>query len=100
MVGGYITVSATGATITTSGTSASVTIPNALSGEKPRFVRIAATAAAAVRLGKSPQTAVTTDMQVQPGDSVIVHVPSGVDTVAAIQIAAAGTVTITPLENM
>lgn len=96
--GGMI-ITTTGASIATSGTSASATIPSNSAGEKPRWIRIAATAAACVRIGKSPQTAVTTDMQVQPGDSVVIAVPSGVDTIAAIQVSAAGVVQVSPLEN-
>lgn len=97
--GGFATIIATGVAITTSGTSASATIPNDSSGNKPSYVRIAATAAACVRLGSGSATAVTTDMQVQPGDSIIVNVPKGYDKVAAIQVASAGVVQVSPLEN-
>lgn len=93
------TIQATGVNIATSGTSASATIPNALSGELPRYIRIAATAAAYVRLGKTTATAVTTDALVQPGDSLILST-NGCDRVAAIQVAAAGVVQVSPLENM
>lgn len=101
MDGGYITVSSqtTGVAITTSGTSASATIPNMSSGELPRYIRVAATAPACVRLGKTTATAVTTDLQVQPGDAVILSV-NGNDKIAAIQVAAAGVVQVSPLENM
>ena len=97
--GGFVTIIATGVSITTSGTSASATIPNDSSGNKPSFIRIAATAAACVRLGSGSATAVTTDMQVQPGDAVIMQVPKGYDKVAAIQVSAAGVVQVSPLEN-
>lgn len=92
-------IAVTGVSITTSGTSASATIPNDSSGSIPRYVRIAATAAAYVRFGKTTATAVTTDMLVQPGDSQIVAVPGGCDKVAAIQDAAAGKVQVSPCEN-
>lgn len=95
-----ITVIATGVSITTSGTSASATIPNDSAGNIPRYIRVAATVAACVRLGKTSATAVTTDMQVQPGDAVILHVPSGMDKIAAIQVSAAGVVQVSPLENV
>jgi hypothetical protein len=95
-----ITVAATGVSITTGAASANATIPNALSGEKPRYIRVAATAAAYVRIGKGAQTAVTTDLLVQPGDAVVLQVPSGIDNVAAIQVSAAGVVQVSPLENM
>jgi hypothetical protein len=94
-----LSVFATGVSITTSVTSASATIPNMLSGELPRYIRVAATVAACVRLGKTSATAVTTDMQVQPGDAVILCV-NGCDKIAAIQVAAAGVVQVSPLENM
>lgn len=96
--GGMI-ITVTGVAIATSGTSASATIPNNSAGEKPRWIRIAATAAACIRMGKTTATAVTTDMQVQPGDSVVIAVPSGLDTIAAIQVTAAGVVQVSPLEN-
>lgn len=94
-----ITVSVTGVTITTSGTSASATIPNASDGNLPRYIRVNATAAACVRLGKTTATAVTTDLQVQPGESAILTV-NGMDKIAAIQVAAAGVVQVSPLENL
>lgn len=94
-----VLVTVTGATITTSGTSAGATIPNNSAGEKPRYIRVAATAAAYVRIGVGAQTAVTTDMLVQPGDAVVMAVPSGVTHIAAIQVTAAGVVQVSPLEN-
>jgi hypothetical protein len=96
---GYPLVIATGVSITTSGTSASTTLPNGADGTIPKYVRIAATAAAHVRFGKTSATAVVTDILIQPGDAQIVAVPGGTDTVAAIQNAAAGKVVVTPLEN-
>jgi len=99
MVHDFITVIATGVQIATSGTSASATIPNMSSGEAPRYVRVAATAPACVRLGKTTATAVTTDLQIQPGDAVVLAV-GGYDKIAAIQVSAAGIVQVSPLENM
>lgn len=93
-------VFATGITITTSGTSADGTVPTDSSGTLPRYVRIASTAAAHVRIGSGAQTAVTTDMLVQPGDSVILQCPSTTPHVAAIQDSAAGKVTVTPIDNL
>lgn len=100
MNGGYITVTATGVSQASGATSAGGTLPNCSSGEKPRFVRVAATAAACYRMGAGAQTAVTTDLQVQPGDAVVLQVPAGVTNFAVIQVAAAGVVQISPLENM
>ena len=92
-------VGATGLGITTGATSANGNIPNDSSGTKPKYVRIAATAAAYVRIGNGAQTAIAGDMLVQPGDSVIVRVPAGTPNVGAIQVTAAGIVNVTPLEN-
>ncbi|WP_367256513.1 hypothetical protein [Pseudomonas sp. stari2] len=96
---GAISVVVTGVSITTSGTSASTNIPLCQSGEVPRYIRIAATAPACVRLGNGTVTAVTTDLQVQPGDAVILAVHQ-LTKIAAIQVAAAGIVQVSPLENM
>lgn len=94
----FITVSVTGIAIPTTGTSASATLPLDSAGAVPRFVRISATFAACVRLGTGAQTAVTTDLQVQPGDSVIVST-NGRTHIGAIQVAAAGVVQVSPVEN-
>jgi len=101
MDGGYITVSpqTTGVAITTSGTSASATIPLDSSGNIPRYIRIAATVPACVKLGKTTATAVATDLQVQPGDAVIITT-NGNDKIAAIQVSSAGVVQVSALENM
>ena len=94
-----ISVAATGVKITTSGTSASSALPVANSGAVGFHVRIAATVAAHVRLGIGSATAVTTDLLVQPGDAVILRVPSGATHVAAIQASAAGIVVVSPVED-
>jgi hypothetical protein len=94
----YIVPSKGGAAITTSGTSARVAVPNASNGVRPRYVRIAASAAALVRTGDSSVTAVTTDTLVQPGDPVILAL-LGDTHVAAIQLSAAGTVQVQPLDE-
>lgn len=96
----FLTVAKTGAAVTTSGTSAGAALPTMLSGEAPRYIRVAATAPAYFRVGVGAQTAVTTDLLVQPADAVILHIPSGVTHFAAIQVAAAGVVQVSPLENM
>ena len=95
-----ITVTKTGITIATTAASASVAIPVAQSGEIPRYIRIAASAPACIRIGVGVQTAVTTDLQVQPGDAVVLHVPSGITQIAAVQVSGPGVVQISPLENM
>lgn len=90
-------VGATGINITTSGTSASGTIPNAADGAKPKYCYIAATAACRVRWGKGAQTAVATDLYL-PANVPLVIKTHGADTIAAIQEASAGKLTVAPLE--
>ena len=97
---GYVTITASGAVITSGAVSAQIAIPNASSGEKPRYIRVASSAAASIRLGKTTVTATTADTQVQPGDAVTMQVPLGLDVIAVIQVAAAGQVQISALENM
>ena len=95
----FLTVTATGVSITTGAASSGGALPNASSGEVPRYVRIAASAAACVRIGVGAQTAVATDLLVQPGDAVVLAVPRGVTHVAAIQLSAAGVVIVSPVED-
>jgi hypothetical protein len=95
----YITVTVTGVSITTGAASSGGALPNASSGEVPRYVRIAASVAACVRIGVGAQTAVATDLLVQPGDAVVLAVPRGCTHVAAIQLAAAGVVIVSPVED-
>ena len=95
----FITVSKTGIQIATTATSAGATLPLDSSGGVPRLIRIAATAAACIRIGAGAQTAVTTDLQVQPGDSVVLTT-NGATHIAAIQVNAAGIVQVSPLENL
>lgn len=93
-----LSVSSTGANITTSVASASVAIPNAASGQRPRFIRVHATVAATVRLGTGAVAAVATDMIVDPGTPVVLNV-AGNTHIAALQVAAPGTVNVVPLED-
>lgn len=98
--GGPVTILKTGVQQASGAASAGGTLPNMLSGEVPRYIRVSATVAACIRIGAGAQTAVVTDAQVQPGDSLILHVPSGCTNFAVIQVAAAGLVQISPMENM
>ena len=96
---GFVTVTVTGVQLASGAASSSATIPNDSSGNLPNYIRVAATAPACVRLGKTSATAVATDLQVQPGDAVIMQVPKGIDKIACIQVSAAGIVQVSPLEN-
>ena len=89
----------TGSNITTGAVSAAVTIPTNLSGLPPSYIRVSATAAAYVKIAPTGAVAVAGDIVVQPGDALIMSVPAGVTSIAALQVAAAGTVQISPLEN-
>ena len=86
----------TGVDISTSGTSATATIPNASNDAVPRFIRVASTAPAYVKLGP---TAVAGDLLVNPETPLILTVPKGTTQVSALQVSAAGLVQISPLEN-
>lgn len=97
---GAISVNAVGSTMTSGAASTSITIPNNSAGEAPRYVRVSATAAAYVKLGVSAATATANDILVQPADSFILHVPSGITKIACIQDAAAGKVNVVPLDNV
>lgn len=95
----FITVTAVGSTITTGAASTSITIPNDSAGNVPRYVRVSATAACYVKLGVSAATATANDILVQPADAVVLHIPSGITKIAAIQDSVAGKCNVVPLEN-
>lgn len=94
-----LTIQKTGVAITTSGTSAGATLPTNAAGSVAQLIRIAATANAYVRIGTGTQTAVTTDMIIQAGESVILAT-GGHTHIAAIQVAAAGVVQVSPVEGL
>lgn len=95
-----ITVVSTGSNTASGAASAGTTIPLCLSGEVPRYIRVAASVAAYFRIGGGAQTAVITDMMVQPGDAVVISVPKGVTNYACLQVGSAGVVQVSPMENM
>lgn len=92
------TVTQTGASITTSGVSASAALPNANGGALARRYIITATLAAHVRMGVGAPTAVATDLLVQPGAPVVLN-RANFTHIAAIQNASAGVVIVTPLDD-
>lgn len=93
-----ISVVKTGATIAFTGTSANVAIPTDSAGTKPKYIRVASTAACYVKIGPSGLTAAPGDLLVQPADSAVIKVHNQAF-VAAIQVSAAGTLQISPLED-
>lgn len=100
--GGYVSVHTAGAYITTGAASQNVALPTDSSGGNPRYIRVSASAAAYVRLGKDNTVAATAnDMMVQPGDAVIMAVANAGETyIAALQVSAAGKVQISALDNI
>lgn len=95
-----IHVSATGTTVTTGAASATVAIPNASDGSKPRYIRVAAINESFIKLGPAVGvTATNNDILIQPADSLILAV-GGNTHVAYIQGAATGRVNIIPLEDL
>lgn len=89
----------TGARIATGAASAGGTIPLSQSGQLPKFVRIATTAAAHVRIGTGAQTAVNTDLMISPGEPTILAT-LGMNNYAAVQAVAAGVLQISPVEDI
>lgn len=94
---GYAIV-APGISAATGAASVVVALPNNSAGRRPRFVRVTTTAAAYVRLGLAGAAAVAGDALVQPGDSVVLAT-SGLTHIAAIQVAAAGVMQVSPIEG-
>ena len=100
MNGAYLTVTTTGVTLVSGAASTSTAIPTASTGLLPNYIRIAATAPSCVRVGVGAQTALTTDLQVQPGDAVTLQIPRGLTTIACIAATAtSGIVQVSPIEN-
>lgn len=93
-----ISVVKTGQIIAFGAASANVAIPVDSAGTLPKYIRVAANAACYVKIGASGLTAVAGDLLVQPADAVILKV-SNQPYIAAIQVSAAGTVQISPLED-
>lgn len=94
----FLTVTTSGANITTGAASTSINIPVCSSGEIPTFIRVASTNACYVKMGVGSATASANDLLIQPADSAVLSVPRGVTRIAAIQDSAAGKVSIVPLE--
>ena len=98
--GGFITVTQTGKSQASGAASAGTTLPTDAAGNIPRYIRVAATQPACFGLGwGSLPTAVATDLQVQPGDAVILST-NNASHFACIQVSAGGVVQVSPLENV
>lgn len=92
-------ISVTGVTVASGAASARVAIPTFSGGVYPKYVRIAASNAAYVKIGDSTVTASAGDFVVQPGDALVVKA-HGHTHVAALQQTTAGTVQISPLDDI
>lgn len=94
-----ITVTVTGKSQASGAASAGTTLPVDSSNAVPRYVRVAATAPACFRFGYgSLATALATDLQIQPGDAVILTT-NGATHFSCIQVSTGGVVQVSPLEN-
>jgi hypothetical protein len=99
---GYPVITQTGINLAIGAASVTGTIPLMSSGQVPRFVRISAQGACCFRMFPTAGgSAVNTDTQVQPGDSLIIAVPDGFTKISVIQQGAGtGAFQVSPLENM
>lgn len=97
--GGFIAVNAVGVTVSTGAASAAVNIPVDASGNRPNYVRIAATAESYVKVGIGSPAATTNDILVQPSDAVFLQIPKGATQITYIQGGSSAKVNIVPLDN-
>ena len=95
----FITVTKTGVSIAATATSVGGTLPVASSGEVPRYIRVAATAPACIKVGGGAQVATLGDLQVQQGDAITLRIPSGVTNYAVVTVTGTANVQISPLED-
>lgn len=93
----YYVVAATGAQVTSSGSSQNVAIPNNASGNRAQYVRLQALANLYVRPGASGVTAAVTDILLSPNEALILFV-GGQTHIAYLQETVAAKMNITPLE--
>lgn len=89
----------TGIAITTGVASAGATIPTTSNNTQPYYVRLVATAACYVKVGKGAQTAVAGDLMIQPDAPTVICIGPNIDNIAVLQVAAAGILQVSPLEN-
>jgi hypothetical protein len=93
-----ITIAVNGTTVTTGAASAAVPIPVNQSGNRPLYIRVAATNESYVMLGGASVTATANSLLVQPADAAYLAV-GGNTHIAHIQGQNPGKVNITPLED-
>jgi len=92
-----LTITKTGTTLAVTGTSARVAIPTDTSGVVPKCARVSCSSAMYVKIGDSSVSAVAGDLLIHPAESVELRT-IGLTHIAAIQVSAAGTLQISPIE--
>ena len=97
--GGFASISTTGFVAATGGASARSTIPVDGSGNRPNYIRVAATASLCVKMGDVTVVATTGDTMVQPGDALFLQVGKANTHIAYIQDTLAGRVNVQALDN-
>ena len=93
-----IQIVSTGVNVASGAVSAAGAIPNNSAGSLAKFVRFSVTSAAYIRLGTGTPVAVSTDMMVLPAESITLAT-LGFTNFAVLQVAAAGIVQVSPVEN-
>jgi hypothetical protein len=94
-----VTITAVGFSAATGAGSANTAIPVDSSGRRPNYIRVSARSECYVKLGLVGVVATTNDILIQPADSLILQVPSGITHIGYIQGVSAGQVNVVPLEN-
>lgn len=92
-----LTITKTGTTLAVTGTSSRVAIPTDTSGVVPKCSRVSCTASMCVKVGDSSVSATSGDLMIHPAESVELRT-IGLTHIAAIQVSAAGTLQISPIE--
>lgn len=93
-----IHIISTGVNVASGVASAAGTVPNNSAGALAKFIRIAVTQATYFRLGTGAPVAVATDVLVHPAESLVIAT-LGLTNFAVLQVAAAGVVQVSPIEN-
>lgn len=93
-----LSIGAPGLSVTTSGSSQSLTIPNDASGNRARFVRVLATTGCFVKFTKGAGTCTNADIQLASGWPEIIDCKA-YDTISYLQLSAATNLNVTPLET-
>ena len=88
----------TGVNVVATTTASTVQIPFDSSAGRPRYIRIASTAAAYVKVGNSDVVAVAGDLLVQPADSVML-IAAGCNYISVLALTGTCSVSIAPTDD-